>query len=196
MTIMEILVNKWPVVLALVLAYLIGLAMGQIIFVINKDKAFIVLDWLDAKRKPIVRILYNLLHQPQGAVKAIAFIFAVNLLGASLLQHTLGGLLIAPPFFYLFIGGLLISIIVRRHPERFLITMIVAPFEFSAFVIAATGGVNMGLSLWGGKEIALAFQEWSKLFVTLVIPLQFLGAFWEGWLGYRQFIIQKKPWTL
>ncbi len=182
--------------LALILAYFTGLAAGQIIFRINKDKAFMVLDWLEAKRKPIVEILYNLLHQPKGAVKAIAFIFAVNLLGASLFQHTLGGLLIAPPFLYLFIGGLLVSIILRRHPERSLITLIVAPFEFGAFVIAATGGVSMGLSLWGGNDITLAFQDWVKLFLMLVMPLQLVGAFWEGWLGYRQFIVQKKPWTM
>ena len=194
MSALEILANKWQLALALFLAFASGLAAGQIIFWINKEKAFNLVDWLDAKRKPFIQILYNLLKQPHGVVKSIGFIFGVNLLGASLLQHTLGGLLIAPPFVYLFIGGLLISLIVRRYPERLLITVIVAPFEFGAFVIAATGGVNMGLSLWGGKEIAIALQDWAVLFLVLVVPLQFLNGLLEGWLAHRLFISQKKPW--
>lgn len=191
---LDILVSKWQLTLALVSAFVVGLAVGQILFAFNKDRAFRLADWLDTKRKPFIKVLHRLLHQPRGVVKAIVFIFAVNLFGASLLHHTIGGLLIAPPFVLLFTGGLLISLLVKRYPERLLITAVVAPFEFGAFVVAATGGVNIGLSLLVSGQTALAIREWAILFSVLVVPLQFLNAFWEGVLAHRLFIIQKKPW--
>jgi hypothetical protein len=194
MSVLDIFASKWQLVLVLVSALAFGLALGQILFALNKEKAFSLLDWLDTKRKPFIRILYRLLYQPHGIVKAIAFIFVVNLFGASLFHHTIGGLLIIPPFLLLFAGGLLVSLIVRRYPERLLITVVVVPFEFGAFVVAATGGVSIGVSLWSSGEVVLAIREWAILFSTMVIPLQFLNAFWGGILAHRLFVIQGNPW--
>jgi hypothetical protein len=184
-TVLNILVEKWQLVFSLFSAFVVGLVIGQIIYTWDKDRAFRLVDWLDARRKPFVKMLYNLLHQSHGVMKAIAFIFAVNLLVASLLHHTVGGLLLAPPFFLLLTGGLLVSLLVRKYPERLLMTSVVAPFEFGAFIVAATGGVNMGMSLWGHGETALAFRQWATLFFELVVPLQFFNALWEGLFAFH-----------
>jgi hypothetical protein len=191
---LNILHDKWPLALALVAALGAGLVVGQLLFMLDKDRAFRVVDALDKRRQPLIMLLYQLLHQSKGIMKAMAFIFAVNLLGASLFQHSIGGLLIIPPFIFLVTGGLLIGLPVHRYPERRMITAVVAPFEFGAFVIAATGGISIGLALWSGGDVALAVQEWAVLFVTLVVPLQLLNAFWEAVLAHRQFVVQKRAW--
>jgi len=191
---LEVLAGKWQLMLSLAVVFVSGVAVGQVIFIANNAMAFRLLDWLDAKRKPVIQILHGLLYSRHGVAKAVGFIFAVNLLGASFLQHSLGGLIVAPPFIFLFTGGLLISLLVRRYPERLLITAVVAPFEFGAFMIAATGGVGIGLSLWRGGATSLAVHQWAVLFVALVVPLQVLNAFLEAWLAHRQFVVQDRPW--
>ncbi len=189
----DVLSGKWPLVLALLTAFGAGLIAAQILYFTARDFARDVLDRLEARRKPVVKLLYTLLHQRMGTAKAIAFIFVVNVLGASLFQHTLGGLLILPPFGFLFMGGLLIGLIVRKYPERLWTTVIVSPFEFGAFVAAATGGVNMGLSIWVG-DVGLAVREWGILFLTLVVPLQFLNALLEGMLAARAARAERESW--
>lgn len=195
MTAVEILLGRWPLVLALVAVFLAAIIVAQVVYALNRYRAFELLAWLDAKREPILRFLQGLYREPFGVLKAIGFIFAINLLGASLLQHTLGGLLVVPPFVSLFVGGLVISLIARRYPERLLITLVVAPFEFGAFIVAATGGISIGASLWSGDPMLRPFQEWLLLFLTLVVPLQFLNAVLEGWLAYRLFILRHRAWV-
>jgi hypothetical protein len=163
---LNILLEEWPVVLALVGTFVVGLVVALLLFVLDKERALRVVDALDRRRQSLIQLLHRLLLQPRGIMKALAFIFAVNLFGASLFQHTIGGLLIVPPFIFLFTGGLLIGLLVQRYPERRVITAVVAPFEFGAFVVAATGGIGIGSQLWSGGDVAAAVQEWAILFVT------------------------------
>jgi hypothetical protein len=191
---LNILLADWPLVLALVVAFVVGLMIALLLFVLDKERALRVVDALDMRRQSLIKRLHRLLLQRRGIMKAMAFIFAVNLFGASLFQHTLGGLLIIPPFIFLFTGGLLVGLLVQRYPERRVITAVVAPFEFGAFVVTATGGIGIGLQLWSGGDVASAVHEWAILFVTLVIPLQFLNALSEAVLAHRQFVVQNRAW--
>lgn len=190
----DILSSRWPLTLALASTFILGVLAGQVLYGLDPSRALALVDHMDARRKPFLRRLYLLVRQPGGAIRAIAFILVVSLVGASLLQHTVGGLLIFPPFVYLFLGGLLVSLIVKRYPERFWITAIVSPFEFGAFAIAATGGVNLGLSIWAGRDPGSAAAEWTILFLTLVVPLQALNAILEGLLTYRLYRLRRESW--
>ena len=191
---LNILLDDWPLVLALVVTFVVGLVVAMLLFVLDKERAFHVVGALDMRRQSLIKMLHRLLLQPRGIMKAMAFIFAVSLFGASLFQHTLGGLVIVPPFIFLSTGGLLVGLLVQRYPERRLITAVVAPFEIGAFVVAATGGIGIGLQLWSGGDVAAAVQEWAIPFVTLVIPLQFLNALSEAVLAHRQFVVQNRTW--
>ncbi len=185
---LELLLDQWRLVLALAVAWVAGVLAGQVAYLLNDVWAFKVVDRLDAQRKPVIRVLHRLLHEPRGLLKATAFIFAVNLLGASFLQHTLLGVLLAPPFILLFTGGVLVSLLVRKYPERLLITLLVSPFEFGAFIVAAAGGVTFGMQVWGIGQLDVgssALVAWGILFSTLVIPLQLLGAIGEAILAHR-----------
>ncbi|MEN4007452.1 MAG: hypothetical protein PQ975_10920 [Methanobacterium sp.] len=189
----EILINNWELVLALTLAFLAGAVAGLIFLIINKIKALKFGVKLDKQRKPVVKILFKILEKPQGALKAVLFIFVTNLLGGAGLWATASGFLIIPPFLWLALIGLLVVLVVAKEPQRLPIAIPVVPFEVGAFIVAATGGVNIGISLFLGGDAGLAIREWLTLFYTLVIPLQFIAAFFEGILAHRVYIVQRKP---
>jgi uncharacterized membrane protein SpoIIM required for sporulation len=189
----QILINRWELVLSLTFAFLAGVGSGLMFLAINKDKALKFGVKLDKLRKPVVKILFKILEKPQGVLKAVLFIFVLNLLGGAVLWATVSGLLIVPPFLWLALLGLLVVLVVAKEPQRLLIAIPVVPFEIGAFIIAATGGVNMGINLFFSGDIVLAIREWLTLFYTLVIPLQFIAAFLEGILVHRVYIVQRKP---
>ncbi|MEN4020163.1 MAG: hypothetical protein PQ967_05755 [Methanobacterium sp.] len=166
---------------------------GLIFLIINKIKALKFGVKLDKQRKPVVKILFKILEKPQGALKAVLFIFVTNLLGGAGLWATASGFLIIPPFLWLALIGLLVVLVVAKEPQRLPIAIPVVPFEVGAFIVAATGGVNIGISLFLGGDAGLAIREWLTLFYTLVIPLQFIAAFFEGILAHRVYIVQRKP---
>ena len=189
----QILINRWELVLALTSAFLAGAVAGLMFLAINKDKALKFGVKLDKLRKPVVKILFKILKKPQGALKAVLFIFVVNLLGGAGMYATVVGSLIIPPFLWLALIGLLVVLVVARYPERLPIAVPVVPFEVGAFIIASAGGVNIGINLFFGGDVGLAIREWVTLFYTLVIPLQFIAAFFEGILLHRVYIVQRKP---
>ena len=49
-------------------------------------------------------------------------------------------------------------------------------------MVAALGGVYLGLSIVGGGDTSLALYHWSLLFVKLVVPMQIIAAIFEGLL--------------
>jgi len=101
--------------------------------------------------------------------------------------------LIVIPFLWLALLGLLVVLVVRRYPERLVIAIPVVPFEIGAFIVAGAGGINIGINLFFSGDIGLAIKEWITLFCNLVIPLQFIGAFFEGILAHRVYIVKRKP---
>lgn len=188
MTALQILLDNWRIALALASAWVAGAAVGQVMFAMNGPWALGVVDKLDAQRKGYIRFFYDMLQQPWGLAKATGFAFFVNLLGASLFQHSVLGSLLIPPFLFLFMGGFLVSLLLRKHPDRLLIIAVVSPFEFGAFVVAATGGVGVGMSLWGigsPDPTVSALGEWALLFLVVVVPLQLIGAVAEAILARR-----------
>lgn len=196
MVILNILLDKWELLSALISAFIVGFLGGEAFFRLSKVRALNWAERLDSLggRKPLFKIIYKILRQPHGALKTILFIFGVNLTLGALLYHTVGGILIAPPFFNLIAGGLLVSLTMKRYPERVPLYVIVVPFEISAYIIAAVGGVGIGLNLFGGGNVAFAVWEWITLFTTMVMPIQFIAAFFEGILLHRLFVVQGRPW--
>ncbi|MCL0049180.1 hypothetical protein M1O13_04675 [Dehalococcoidia bacterium] len=189
----EILIDRWQLALFVTFAFLIGAMAGLMFLAINKDKALKFGVKLERHRKPVIKPLFEILEKPRGALKAVLFIFVVNLLGGAGLWATASGLVIIPPFLWLAMIGLLVVLVVARYPERLVIAVPVVPFEVGAFIIAATGGVNIGINLFFGGDVGLAIREWLILVYTLVIPLQFIAAFFEGILVHRVYIVQQKP---
>jgi hypothetical protein len=188
MSAVDLLIDKWPVLIGLVLAWIAGIVVAQILYAANRTFAIKAVDWLDVQRKVPIQYFHKLLSTPWGVVKSSGFIFLVNLFGAGLFQHSLLGSLILPSFGFLFLGGLLVSLLVRRYPKRLLITVVVSPFEFGAFIVAATGSIGIGLSVLGfgdAPDTTTALWEWWVLFLTLTIPLQLIGAVLEAVLGKR-----------
>ncbi|MEW6189036.1 MAG: hypothetical protein AB1466_02820 [Actinomycetota bacterium] len=117
----------------------------------------------------------------------------INLIGGAGFWASLGGILMGPPFLWLALLGLLVVLVVARYQERLPIAVPVVPFEIGAFIVASTGGVNMGINIFFGGDVGLAVREWAVLFYTLVIPLQFIGAFFEGVMAHRVYMVQRKP---
>lgn len=189
----EILINNWELVLSLTVAFLAGAVAGLMFLAINKDKALKFGVKLDKPRKPAVKILFKILEKPQGVLKAVLFIFVVNLLGGAGMYATLGGILIVPPFLWLALIGLLVVLVVAKEPQRLPIAVPVVPFEVGAFIIASAGGVNIGINLFFGGDVGLAIREWLTLFYTLVIPMLSIAAFLEGILAHRVYIVRRKP---
>lgn len=191
---LNILFAKWELLLILIGAFVVGFGGGEILFAVSKVKALKWAERLDSLRKPIIKILYKILHHPYGSFKAVMFIFGVNLTIAAFFHHTVGGTLIVPPFLILALAGLLVSLVMKKYPERLPLVIVVVPFEIGAFVVAAVGGVGIGLNFFSGGDVWLAIREWATLFFTLVIPLQFIAAFWEGVLLHRLFVVQGRAW--
>lgn len=122
-------------------------------------------------------------------------IFIINLFGGALIWSTIGGFLIIIPFLHHMITGFLTGMVVKRYPER--VNWLTVPniiFEIGAFMCAAIGGIHIGLSIFSGGNVYFAVGEWRLIFVTVVIPLQFLAAIFEGVLINRVFVIERKPW--
>jgi len=193
MSAFEILINRWELTVALTVTFLVGAMTGLMFLVINKNKALKFGVKLDKLRKPAVKIIFKILEKPQSAFKAVLFIFVLNLIAGAGLWSTGSGLLIIPPFLWLALLGLLTVLVIAKEPQRLPIAIPVVPFEIAAFIVAATGGVNIGISLFFGGDAGLAIREWITLFYTLVIPLQFIAAFLEGILAHRVYIVQRKP---
>lgn len=193
MTALDILLEKWDLFLALVGAFIVGFVGGEILFRVKKVKALEWAEQLDSRRKFVAKPLFKIVQQSRGMIKAVFFIFGVNLIGAAFFAHTVCGVLIVIPFIHLALAGLLISLVMRRYPER-LPLVILIPFEIGAFVVAGVGGVSIGLSVFTGGDTLIAIREWATLFFIIVIPLQFIAAFGEAVLLHRLFILQGRPW--
>jgi len=189
----QILIDRWELLLALTAAFLAGAIAGLIFLAISKEKALKFGVKLDKLRKPVARLLFKILEKPQGTLKAVLFIFVLNLLGGVFLHATVGGVLIIPPFLQLALLGSFVVLVLAKEPQRLPIAIPVIPFEIAAIIVAATGGVNIGISLFFGGDVGLAIREWLTLFYTLVIPLLFIAAFLEGVLAHRVYIVQRKP---
>lgn len=191
---LSILFDKWALLLALISAFVVGFLGGETLFKLNKVKALDWADRLDRTRELLIKRLYKILHQPHGNLRAAMFIFGVNLAIGAFGHHTVGGILIVPSFLILAVIGLLASLTMKKYPERLSLIVVVVPFEIGAYVVAAVGGVGIGLNVFGSGDVWLAIREWATLFITLVVPLQFIAAFFEGVLLHRLFVVQGRPW--
>ena len=196
MMVLNILFDKWELLSALIFAFIVGFLGGEAFFRLSKVRALYWAERLDSLggRKPLFKIIYKILRQPHGVLKTIPFIFGINLTLGALLYHTVGGVLIVPPFLILCLVGLLVNLTMKKYPERVPLYVIVVPFEISAFIVAAIGGVGIGLNLLGGGNVVFAVWEWIILFITIVMPIQFIAALFEGILLHRFFVVQGRPW--
>ncbi len=112
----EILINNWELLIALTSAFLAGVVAGLMFLVINKVKTLKFGEKLDKLRKPVAKLLFKILKKPQGVLKAVLFIFVVNLLGGVVIHATVLGGLIVPPFLWLALTGLLVVLVVAEEP--------------------------------------------------------------------------------
>ena len=78
---LNILLADWPLVLALVVTFVAGLVVAMLLFVLDKERALHVVAAPNMRRQSLIKMMHRLLLQPRGIMKAMAFIFAVNLFG-------------------------------------------------------------------------------------------------------------------
>lgn len=195
MNAIEILSKEKVLLFAFILVLLCGFLMGEIIFRLKKEKALKLGEKLDGSRDFHIRIIYNNIIKSYGILRVIIVIFTMNLLGGALIWSSIGGIFIGIPFLHYALIGLLTNLVLKRYPERMnWLTIPNILFEVAAFMVAAVGGISIGLSIWGTGNLYVAFKEWSILFITIVVPFQLISAIFEGFLFKRIYIIEKHPW--
>ena len=161
----DILFDKWQILLALFSAWAFGVVVAQTLYMVNSTFAFKLVDWLDVQRKIPIRYFHNLLKTPWGVLKSAGFIFLVNLLGAGFFQHSILGVLIFPSFVFLFVGGLLVSLLLFWLPT-------------CTGSLACLSGL-VGLSASGGQESCI--QRRALIGILLGLTPICLATAWLGW---------------
>lgn len=195
MTLSGVVIDRVELILILLACLAAGVLAGMVIIKVNSKKAKQWGEKLDSLRKIHITAIKTLIEQQLGRLKTGVFIFGLNLMGGSLLQFTIGGIIVILPFLILFYSGVLVTLVGFRYPERFnWIFTLVCITEFGAYIIAAAGGVSVGLSIFAGGNILLALREWALLFAFIVVPLQIVQAFSEAFLIHRVFIKEDHKW--
>ncbi|WP_105620023.1 hypothetical protein [Vallitalea okinawensis] len=195
MNTVELLSSNKLMLLVLSLMFFTGLVLGEIIFRINKEKALKWGNKLDSKRDVFITIVHKNMLKSYGVLRVIIIIFGINLFGGALIWSSIGGIFVVFPFIHYILIGFLTNLVLKRFPERKnWLTVPNIILEVAAFIIAAVGGINIGLSIWGNGNIYLAVRDWGVLFITLVIPCQLIAAIFEGFLFRKIHIIEKHPW--
>ena len=192
---LEILSREWLLFLIFIIMFVSGLVIAELFYRLKREKATKLGEKLDGLRDVHIRLIRKNLTKSFGILRIILLIFAMNLFGGALIWSSIGGLLVVVPFFYYFLIGFLTNLVLKRYPER--INWLTFPnifFEVAAFMVAAIGAVNIGLSIFGPTNLLTALKEWALLFITVVVPLQIIAAIFEGFLFNKIFIVQKNPW--
>ncbi|HEY8392381.1 MAG TPA: hypothetical protein VIL83_06615 [Capillibacterium sp.] len=115
-------------------------------------------------------------------------VFSALFVGA-FFWSTVGGIFLVAPFVHNILTGLLTGLVLSNYPERMnWLTFFNVLFGIGAFVTAAVGGIRIGLSLWGPAKMLPAIFDWGMIFLTVVVPLQLLGAVFEGLLFKRLYV--------
>ncbi len=185
----ELLRGEWKIFVMLSSLFIFSYIGGQVLFVVNNDFALKIVDKLDSPREKIVKIICRYLFMPYGVIRATFIIFFVNLFGGALIWSSIGGIFIIIPFIHNIMTGSLTGLVLKKYPERMnWLTLFNVFFEIGAFICAAVGGIQIGMSILGTGNIYLSITNWSKIFLTVVVPLQFIGAVFEGFLFKRLFI--------
>lgn len=195
MNTMALLSSNKVLLITLGLFFLGGLVLGEVFYRINKEKAIKWGNKLDSKRDAFISLIHKNITKSHGMLRVTLIIFGINLLGGAFIWSTLGGLLIVFPFIHYIMIGVLTNLVLKRFPERR--NWLTVPnifFEVLAFIIAAIGGINIGLSIWGQGDILLALKDWGVLFFTLVIPCQLIAAVFEAFLFRKIHIVDGNPW--
>lgn len=195
MSALALLSSNKLLVFVLSCMFVCGLALGELIYRINKEKAISWGNKLDSKRDVFINLIHKNILKPYGLLRIIVIIFGINLFGGAFIWSTIGGILVVFPFIHYIVIGVLTNLVLKRFPERKnWLTVPNIIFEVAAFIFAAVGGINIGLNILGQDNIYGAIMDWGILFITLVIPCQILAAVFEGFLFRKIHIIDRHPW--
>ena len=194
MSAFALLYEDWQLIVVLSSLFIGAYVVGRILFVAKNDLALRILEKLDTPRKEIVKTICKNLFMPYGVVRAIFIIFFINLFGGAFIWSTIGGLFLVAPFVHNIMTGLLTGLALKRYPERVnRLTFFNVLFEIGAFICAGIGGIRIGLSIWGPANFFSAITNWGMIFLTVVMPFQFIGAVFEGLLFKRLYVEKKIP---
>ncbi len=183
MSSLQVLYGDWKLIIILLSLFIVSYIFGKILYVSNINLALNIIEKLDTPRKKIVKIICKNLFMPYGVIRIIFIIFVVNLFGGAFIWSSIGGVLLVIPFIHNIMTGTLTGILLKRYPERVnWVTFFNIVFEIGAFICAAIGGIRIGLSILGYGNVLSSIVSWSMIFFTVVIPLQFVGAIFEGFL--------------
>ncbi len=157
MSSLQVLYGDWKLIIILLSLFIVSYIFGKILYVSNINLALNIIEKLDTPRKKIVKIICKNLFMPYGVIRIIFIIFVVNLFGGAFIWSSIGGVLLVIPFIHNIMTGTLTGILLKRYPR-------------------------IGLSILGYGNVLSSIVSWSMIFFTVVIPLQFVGAIFEGFL--------------
>ncbi|MFW6237978.1 MAG: hypothetical protein ACOC5A_01950 [Halanaerobiales bacterium] len=191
----NILLKRSSILLWLLASTVLGAMAGGMVILLCRNAA---LRWgkkLDVQRRPVINAVHKIIEGKWGVGLSGSFIFGHNLAAGSLLSCTLGGLSVVWPFAWLFFTALLTVFVLYRYPERFnFLSLVVIVFEFGAYIVAAVGGVSIGLSIFGSGSTVTAFRDWTLLFARGVVPFQLIQGYSEAFLFNKVFVVDGIPW--
>lgn len=195
MSALGIVADRMGLLVVYVMVFLVSYLSAEVFYRVRRDRAIAWGIRLDKGRKPLIRIIHRAMNKRYGILHAVVVIFLINLAGGALIWSTIGGILIVFPFLHSALIGFLVNLVLKIYPERR--HWLVVPnvlFEVGAFMVAALGGVSIGLSILGGTGVSLAVQQWAVLFFRVVVPLQIVAAICEGLLLHQIHFVRKHPW--
>jgi len=195
MNALAIVAERLGLLLIFILIFIFSYLGAEIFYRRRKAQATAWGEKLDGGRKSLIEIIYKNMKKPWGIFRAVVIMFVINLFGGAFLWSTIGGIFIVFPFLHYILIGFLVNLALKRYPERkhwLVIPNVI--FEVGAFMVAALGGVQLGLSIVGGGDISLAVYQWGLLFIKLVVPLQIIAAIFEGLLLHQIHVVKKHPW--
>jgi len=192
---LEIVRAEWMLVASFAAVFTVGYVAAEVLCIIDRDRTVRVGTSLDGGRKRLIAVVHDNIYKDFGVVRAILVIFAINFVGGALFWSTLGGMLIVFPFVHYALLGFLISSVSKAYPERFnWLTVGNIVLEVGAFMVAAVGGIRLGLSVFVGGEPLAALARWANLLFVLVIPSLLIAAVFEGFLFRRLHMVEGRPW--
>lgn len=184
---LTVLAERWPIALGLVAAFAAGAGVGWVRLRADRERQL-----ERAERfadRAAAKGIYERLRRPHGLLRAIAWIFLVNTVSASL-GGLLGGVTLVVPFVWLGGIGRMLVLTLARRPEKRRLTALVAPPELTALVLAGTGGVHVGIAVLHGNAVAVAARPALILFASATVPLLVLAAVVEGVGLHRKHVVR------
>ena len=176
--------------------YNAGTIAALIFYMYDKHRALRVCEEIDKSRAQIMGRVgvkkYFTAAAHGSLVTSAILIFLWNLTFGSLLWSLIMGILILPPLIFLAITGFFVTLMFVRFSGSIVGGVVAVIFEISAYLIASTIGITIGLGLFAVKPSPILLDVIGS-FAFVVVPLQTANGVTEAYMTYLTYFRQGKP---